>query len=76
MISRKELVKFVNRQLFGPNYDTLYNKFGKHHYGIQELKDLLDLIYKGVPENKEEELHTDCWDSIKKWEAKKKKGGN
>lgn len=56
MINREELVKYIRGQLEPtdnikdvPKYICLRNKGGQFHYGLQELRELLDLIYEGKP---------------------------
>lgn len=54
---RREVVRFIKDQLEGsisPPTPTC------HHYGIVELRMLLDLIYGQGPTNKEEELNDSC----------------
>lgn len=55
-VSREDAVRYITQQ-FSSGYTTLFSKFDKHHYGLQELKDLLDFIYGEVPTRKEEGLY-------------------
>lgn len=58
MKSRKEVARFIEEQLdFDSGYGTERYKDDRWHYGFQELRDLLDYVYEGVPKNQEEELH-------------------
>ena len=52
MKTRAEAVALINHQL---TEDTKVFK-GCWHYGVQELKDLMDFIYEGTPVNKQEEI--------------------
>jgi len=62
---REEAVAVINKQLEGPDISNgtrfgktpVYGRFkaGQHHYGKQELRELLDFIY-GPPTNTSEEL--------------------
>ncbi len=60
MKSREEAVEFINTLLTAESskYDFYLEKVkhGKHHFGKQELKLLLDFIYEGPPGNKLQEL--------------------
>ena len=56
MKNRKEVVKFVEMQLMNNHYEPSHNKHGQHHYGRQELRDLMDFIYDSMPGSKEEEV--------------------
>lgn len=52
--SREEVARFVEQQL---NWETPASQKGcKAHYGLCELKELLDFIY-GKPENESEEIN-------------------
>ena len=60
--SRVAVARFVERQL-GYNIfkrfeksHTSREKSGKHHYGKQELRDLLDYIYKEEPQTRNQQL--------------------
>ena len=61
MKSRKEAVDLINKQLQGPigkghAFTTPLDKLAKgnqHHYGVQELRELMDFIYGGPPTNGE-----------------------
>jgi len=52
MKTRKEVVELVQKQLTGM-FDSNLNKYA-WHYGIVELRELLDFIYEGPPETEEE----------------------
>ena len=56
MIERKELGKFIRKQLDYVRRPTELPKPNTSHYGRQEIKELLDLIYGGPPMDKGEEL--------------------
>jgi hypothetical protein len=58
MISRKDAVTFIKTQ-FSAGYYSREDK-GGHHYGVCELKDLMDVIYGGAPEGKHETITVDC----------------
>lgn len=46
MKSRREVVVFINRQL----KDKWRNgRYGTHHYGAMELRDLMDYLYDSLP---------------------------
>lgn len=51
---RKEAARFVEAQLDGSR-DCTRNK-NRYHYGRQDLRDLLDFIYRGPPETPDEEI--------------------
>lgn len=55
MKARDEVARFIKLQM---NFETdaAKNK-PHHHYGFQELKELMDFIYGCPPENKEQEIH-------------------
>jgi len=55
MKSRAEVVKLIESQLNGDT-DSYDRKNGAHHYGYQELRELLDFIYEGKPSNIDEFL--------------------
>jgi len=57
MVSREEAVSLIKDQLDNET-DTYKNSSSKcaWHYGKQELRELLDLIYGGEPENEHQEL--------------------
>jgi len=53
MKSRAEVAAFIRKQF---DHDCYNNpkKAGKHHYGYQDARDLLDFIYDGEPLEGEE----------------------
>jgi hypothetical protein len=65
MKTREEAVAIIYKQLYGPDTSNGIRfgktpidgrfKADKHHYGLQELRELLDFIY-GPPTNISEEL--------------------
>lgn len=64
MKARAEAIKLITEQMDGPEFRG-YGSFtkksnapkgGKHHYGYQELRDLLDFIYEGAPKEEAEKL--------------------
>ena len=48
MKTREEAAAFARQQLLDVA-PTAREKKGAHHYGLQELRDLLDFIYEGPP---------------------------
>ena len=57
MKQREEVARFVERQL---SEDTCKREKGhKHHYGMQELRELLDFIYEGRPANEGQMVMSD-----------------
>jgi hypothetical protein len=69
MKSREDAAMFVNRQLEGPNtakhdgvglmYETVLfarSKWIHWRYGKQDLRELLDFIYEGMPKNRSEQI--------------------
>ena len=55
MTPRTEAATLINKRM---NYDDTLPELSmsSHHYGKQELKELMDLIYEGPPSIIEEEL--------------------
>ena len=53
MRSRAEAVDFIRRQF---KDGTKREKYGRHHYGVGELRDLLDFLYGGAPERDDARL--------------------
>ena len=51
MKTRREAARFIEKQLNNDTDDlpSLMDKYGRHHYGAQELRQLLDFIYDGPP---------------------------
>ena len=58
MKNREEVARFVESQLESEVPKTREKK-GKHHYGFQELRELMDFIYGGEPENAEQNIKND-----------------
>lgn len=67
MIPRKEVALFIHGQMKSsvkkklipdkyPGSTHFFDVCDAHHYGKCELRELLDLIYGGPPENDEEKL--------------------
>ena len=56
MKPRREAVRMIERQLSGEQESSRYSLF---HYGIVELRDLMDFIYGGPPKIKQDELNPD-----------------
>ena len=58
MKSREEAARFVERQFDGyGGYECKLNKGGCHHYGKQEVRELMDFIYGGEPENDSQKIN-------------------
>lgn len=57
MKTRKEAVAFVKNQL-SPSYKNVLPKPHTHHYGRQELRELLDFLFDGPPQTDEQKLTT------------------
>lgn len=55
MKPRTVVAYFINRQL-GYTYTCPREKGNQHHYGRQELRELLDFIYGGPPTKSDEEI--------------------
>lgn len=51
MKTREEVARFIEIQ-FGVSgsYQCKLDKHQKHHYGLQEARELMDFIYNGKPE--------------------------
>jgi hypothetical protein len=60
MRNRKDVALFVQKQLHY-TYDCQREKSGRHHYGLQELRELLDFIYESTPKTLEENIPDDPW---------------
>ena len=56
MRSREEVVQFIAGQF---DTGTTREKGDKCHYGLQELRELVDFIYGSPPMNREQELNVD-----------------
>lgn len=52
--SRKESVNLIRKRLDG--IEMPKKEGGAHHYGRQELRELMDFIYGGKPKNYDEKL--------------------
>lgn len=59
MIPRTELVKFIIDQLENLSDERYEKKYRRTHYGLVELRDLLDFIYGEEPKTEEEYLNTE-----------------
>lgn len=55
---REEVARFIEAQLTS-GWECTLPKPNTHHYGRQELKELLDFIYRGPPETPTEEIRKD-----------------
>lgn len=59
MMTREQAVAFITHQMVwlddGPKPGRR-EKFGSWHYGVQDLRELLDAIYGGEPENDQQRL--------------------
>jgi hypothetical protein len=55
--TREEVARFVEKQM-GSNYICSRNKNYAHHYGLQELRELMDFIYGEEPQNEEQKIKT------------------
>jgi hypothetical protein len=60
MKTRASVARFIEQQMFKNSYEK---KHGKYHYGMVELKDLMDFIYEDTPNTKEEKIR--WWNSAK-----------
>lgn len=60
MRTREEAVKFVTKQFDDVN-PTERNKGGQVHYGLQELRDLMDFLYEQEPQSEAEQLNAKTW---------------
>lgn len=56
MKSREDVVAFIEEQ-FKWDHECSLEKGHQTHYGRQELRELLDFLYGGPPENEEQRLH-------------------
>ena len=57
MKTREEVARFVEKQM-GGRYICSRNKNYAHHYGLQELRELMDFIYGEEPQNEEQKIKT------------------
>jgi hypothetical protein len=55
MKTREAAVKFITNQL-DYDYQCGREKAGAVHYGLQDLRELMDFIYGGPPQTSAEEL--------------------
>jgi hypothetical protein len=53
MKSREEVAAFVNIQL-ARSYICTREKGTSAHYGVQELRELMDFVYEGEPKSEDE----------------------
>jgi len=51
--SRESVAVFIKQQIRGK---CSREKGNQHHYGVQELRELLDFIYGTEPQNKAQEI--------------------
>lgn len=49
MKPREEVARFIEKQFHDPAYQCSREKNYAHHYGLQELRELMDFIYGGEP---------------------------
>lgn len=62
MKTREEVARFIEQQMKSPCSDEIdRKKHGKHHYGWQELRQLMDFIYGGDPATEAERMTSDEW---------------
>lgn len=54
--TREEIARFIESQLIKTSAEAFKAKRDKIHYGVYELKQLMDFIYSGKPSAKEEEI--------------------
>jgi len=57
-LNRAKVAAFIRKQLHWKHKldEAKYPKGNRHHYGKQELKELLDFLFGGPPKSKDEEL--------------------
>ena len=53
MKQREEVARFIEKQMRDPSYRCALPKPNTHHYGLQELRELMDFIYGGEPKEAE-----------------------
>lgn len=53
MKTREEAARFIEKQL-GTRHICKFNKGSQCHYGLQELRELMDFIYESDKPEKEE----------------------
>lgn len=49
MKPREEVARFIEKQMHDSTYECSRPKPQTHHYGLQELRELMDFIYGGEP---------------------------
>ena len=49
MKPREEVARFIEKQMHDSTYECSRPKPHTHHYGLQELRELMDFIYGGEP---------------------------
>lgn len=59
---REEVASFINAQLNDYTEEMFERKGRKHHYGVQELRDLLDFLYESKPTKESEYIKSDLRD--------------
>jgi len=57
MKTREEAARFFENQMDASYKSDLDSKHGAWHYGLQEMKNLLDYLYEGTPANKDEKIN-------------------
>jgi hypothetical protein len=57
-MKRSDVARFIESQFENGNCDR--EKSEKHHYGWQELRELMDFIYMSEPLSPEEMLNNEC----------------
>jgi len=55
MKTRAEIARYIERQLDWRHKPKL-EKGSKHHYGLQELRELLDFAFDSPPQTEEEKI--------------------
>ena len=53
MKPREEVARFIEKQMHDAYYKCSRSKPNTHHYGLQELRELMDFIYGGTPTDAE-----------------------
>jgi len=59
MKNRLEAAEFARKQFdhLGSDYRCQREKGGQVHYGLQEVRELMDFIYEGEPASSAEEIN-------------------
>lgn len=58
MKTREEVARFVEAQFdWMSGYECKLNKGGCHHYGKQEVRELMDFIYGSEPQTDEQKVN-------------------